>query len=190
MSATPCGHRHAVLFYKDHAFARDSVSHYLAAALRSGAPALLIARPALLAHVQIDLHRQHVQGIPFGPGRGSLATWDAHATLERICRDGKPDPELFEAVLGQALTQLTRDGLRPVAYGEMVDILCERGRFADAIALENLWNGLLARFDASLFCGYASARFDAPEAAPFAEAIRAAHGRAHDETTGPIRAWV
>jgi MEDS: MEthanogen/methylotroph, DcmR Sensory domain len=167
--------RHSVLFYKDDASVRESVSGYIASALRAGEPALVIARPALLHELTIEVHRQHVQGAPFGPERGAFITLDAEATLARICVEGKPDARLFQQVVGGVLDELCDSGKRVAAYGEMVGLLCERGHYADAVRLEHMWNALLARCHASLFCGYASELFRSPASRAFYEEIRATH---------------
>jgi hypothetical protein len=172
---------HAVLFYKDEGSLRDSVSGYIGAALRAGEPALVIAKPALLQQVRIELHRQHVQSAPFGPDRGSFVALDAEDTLRRICVGGSPDEALFQNVVGGALERLSEPGKQVAAYGEMVGLLCERGRYADAIQLEALWNDLLARSKATLYCGYARQLFDAPVGRPFYEKIRAAHSTSFED---------
>ena len=169
----PC--QHSVLFYKDDASVRDSLAAYVATALRAGEPALVIAKPALRQQLTIELHRQHVQGAPFGPARGTFLMLDAAETLGKLCIDGKPDATRFMEVVGAALDQLAPDGKRVAAYGEMVGILCERGQYADAVALEGMWNELLATANASLFCGYPRRLFTAPSSRSFYDQIRSAH---------------
>jgi hypothetical protein len=173
---------HAVLFYRDEATVRDNVAAYIAAALRLGQPALVIAKPALCQQLAIELHRQHVQGAPFGAGRGAFVTMDAESTLASFCRDGSPDPQLFHEVVGGALASLGAGDKHIAAYGEMVGLLCERGQYADAVRLEALWNDLLASSKASLYCGYAARLFDRPEARVFRDGIRAAHREVHEES--------
>jgi hypothetical protein len=167
--------RHAVLFYQDDAAVCHSVTGYVTAALRQGQPALVIAKPALLQELTLEVHRQHVQGDPFGPQRGRFVSMDAEATLAKICRNGKPDRGLFGAVIGGALEELGAGGQRVAAYGEMVGVLCERGQFADAVVLEGMWNELLVSAHASLFCGYARQLFKSSKARTFYDQIRAAH---------------
>lgn len=169
---------HSVVFYKDDASVRDSLTTYVTAALRAGDPALVIAKPGLLHEVTLEVHRQHM-ATPFGPQRADLVTLDAAGTLAKFCIDGKPDHALFDEVLGDALEGLCASGKRVAAYGEMVGILCERGQYADAVVLEAMWNELLARHRASLFCGYPSDLFTSAESRPFYHSIRAAHTVVH-----------
>jgi hypothetical protein len=166
---------HGVLFYRDGAMLRERTSGYIATALRAGQPGLVIARPDLLREVTIDLHRQHVQGAPFGPERGEFVALDADATLRRISVRDKPKAALFDQVIGAPVARLAAGGKRVAAYGEMVGILCERGQYADAVQLEAMWNALLAGVDANLYCAYAAPLFDRPGSADFRRQIVEAH---------------
>ena len=170
---------HAVLFYQDEAVVTENVAAYVGSALRRGEPALVIAKPALRKHVALEVHRQHVQGPPFGSRRGMFVTMDAGETLAKFCIEGKPDAGRFREVLGSVLDYLSGPGKRVAAYGEMVGLLCERGQYADAVRLEAMWNELLETANASLFCGYAKALFESADAAPFGAEIRAAHAQVY-----------
>ena len=167
--------RHTVLFYRDDASAFSNIAGYVATALRSGAPALVIAKPRLVEQITIDLHREHVDGTPFGRERGRFVSMDAAATLEKICRNGQPDEARFERVIGTAVDQLQAPGKSLTAYGEMVGILCERGQFAAAVDLERMWNLLLERRQASLLCGYPHHLFSDTASRDFYREIRGAH---------------
>jgi hypothetical protein len=166
--------KHAVLFYKDDGWLREQVSHYVMSALHTGRPAIVIAKPDLLQELKIAIHREHVQGAPFGPGRGSLLALDAAETLASISVDGRPDAARFMRVVGAPLKALAEDG-QVAAYGEMVAILCERGQYADAVHLEQLWNDLLAGCHASLYCAYQHRLFKNRDSQEFYDQIRAAH---------------
>lgn len=166
---------HGVLFYRDDALLRERTCGYIATALRAGQPGLVIARPDLLRQVATDLHRQHVQGTPFGPQRGEFVPMDADAVLRQISVRGKPQAALFDQVVGGAVARLAAGGRRVAAYGEMVGILCERGQYADAVRLEEMWNVLLAGVDANLYCAYAAPLFERPGSADFRRQIVEAH---------------
>jgi hypothetical protein len=180
--------RHTVVFYKDDAGLRHTIAPHIAAALRTGGPVLVIAKAQMRQEFALELHRQHVQGLPFGVARGPFVTLDAEQTLDQFCIDGRPDAALFQQVVGSAVRQLAAQGKYVTAYGEMVGILCGRGRFADAVRLEEMWNELLAMEGGRLFCGYASDLFDTPEAHGFREAIHAAHTDVEDTgaTASPL----
>jgi PAS domain-containing protein len=106
---------------------------------------------------------------------------------------GAPDPARFKAVI----TPLIRDGNpdRPIhAFGEMVAVLCERGEYEAALAVEALWNELLTQHTFSLFCGYPLRLFSSAERANGYQHFCACHSEVHvdgspslvhDETGGP-----
>jgi hypothetical protein len=180
--------KHAVLFYKDDAWLREQVTQHVTSALRSGRPAIVIAKPELLQELKIAIHREHVDGAPFGPRRGILVAIDAEETLAGICVAGRPDADRFMRIVGTAVKQLAGSG-QVAAYGEMVGILCERGQYADAVHLEQLWNDLLDACDASLYCGYAHRLFRTRDSKAFLERIRAAHDDVqHDPLAVPALA--
>jgi hypothetical protein len=172
--------KHSVLFYRDEETLRDRVLAHVAAALRDGEPALIIAKPGLREALAIELHRQHVQGKPFGPRRGSLSWLDAGATLDQFCIGGRVDATRFHEVVGGALARLSHGGTRVTAYGEMVGLLCEQGHYAEAMTLEALWNELLASTHTSLCCGYAEQLFESAAGRVYKNEIRALHSHAYE----------
>ena len=74
----------------------------------------------------------------------------------------RPSAEQFEAVVGGLMDQVGArfPNRRIRAFGEMVDLLCERGNPSAAAALEELWNRLARRRSFSLLCGYRIDVFD------------------------------
>jgi hypothetical protein len=82
---------------------------------------------------------------------------DAEETLAAILDGSMPSPGAFHEVIGGLADRV--DG--PVrAYGELVSLLCERGKVAAAMALEELWNDLLVTRQVTLHCGYHLDVFD------------------------------
>jgi hypothetical protein len=110
---------------------------------------------------------------------GRLTVLDAHDTLERLLRDGTPDAERFNDVIG-SLVAAEVPGTRGLrAYGEMVDVLAADGDFHGARQLEALWNDLRARIPFALFCGYSSVHFPDARGGEALRAIRRLHTHAH-----------
>jgi anti-sigma regulatory factor (Ser/Thr protein kinase) len=79
---------------------------------------------------------------------------DAAATLASLLVDHRPNPALFNSVVGGLIRDATTDGRRIRVYGEMVALLWEAGQVTAAMELESLWNGIGARVQFSLFCAY------------------------------------
>ncbi len=85
---------------------------------------------------------------------GQLIQLDAAETLPKLLRDGQPDPVLFDDVVGTLMDGCLSTGRNVRAYGEMVGLLWSRGDVAEALALEDMWNGLRDRHCFRLLCGY------------------------------------
>jgi hypothetical protein len=135
----------------------DNVASFLAEGYRAGEPIVVIARP-----VNWALMRDRLQflGVPVQSAiaKGTLVVKDAAQTLDEISPSGSPDAAAFDAAVGKAVMALSRRG-RVRAYGEMVDMLAQRGELTDAIGLEQLWNDLGERASFFLMCGYSAAHF-------------------------------
>jgi hypothetical protein len=157
--AGPAGH--AVQVYGDVSELADSVAKYLAVGFDLGEPAVVIATPEhwtcfgeRLAESGWSAARIEQQGLLFCA--------DADATLAAIMDGDRPSAGQFEAVVGGLLDGVgTRFPNRRIrAFGEMVNLLCERGNPRAAAALEELWNRLARRRSFSLLCGYGVDIFD------------------------------
>lgn len=153
----PRPHSHFVQLHDaaDNASLLSNIGRYLADGLVRGEGGIVIATethrvalPAAIAKAgfapEAALHD------------GRLVFLDAHETLDRFLVDGQPDPQRFADVVGGSVEALSaRTGRRGIrAYGEMVGVLWTAERYAAAIALEELWNMLLAEGGFELFCAY------------------------------------
>ena len=154
-------HAHLVQLYRDADEIATAAGTFLAEGLASGEPAVAIATAE---HRVPIVDRLRVGG--FDPARlrerGTLVVLDADPTLATILEDGAPSPARFDEVIGGLVTRLSEaaGGVPVRAYGEMVDLLWQRGDPEGAVALEELWNGLAERTNFSLLCGYRVDVFD------------------------------
>lgn len=64
------------------------------------------------------------------------------------------------AVVGELIKERAGRFRSVDAYGEMVNVLNEQGRFEAALRLEELWNGLLRQVSFNLYCAYRLNPFD------------------------------
>jgi hypothetical protein len=87
--------------------------------------------------------------------QSEVEAYDAELALRRFMRDGAPVRELFEDVVLEALGGRSPDEVR--CYGELVTVLWQQGNVTGAIALEELWDELLADVPVPLLCAYAHA---------------------------------
>ena len=152
---------HAVQVYRDVDELADSVSKYLAIGFDLGEPAVMIATPE---HWSCFGERLAESGWTAAriEQSGLLFCADADTTLAAIMDGDRPSADRFDAVVGGLLDRVAaRFPKRRIrAFGEMVDLLCERGNTAAAAQLEELWNRLARRRSFSLLCGYRIDVFD------------------------------
>ena len=175
---------HAVCFHDDALSAARNIAEFLAADAHSLDPLVMVSRRETFDRVMALL----ASGA-FGPriGTESIRFIDAETAIERFVEDGAVDPVRGERLLLELLSEVRRangDGTIRF-YGEMVDILCERGNFTAARALESLFPGLFTHEPRlTVLCGYARARFQG-EGAEYRHAICAEHTHAREEECEP-----
>ena len=148
---------HIVQFFDTDESRARNVAAFLAAGYAAGDTLIIVARPVIWAAM---IEQLEAQGVPVhtAVGSGRLVVKDAADTLRSLSRHGSPDAARFDQVVGQSVRTLAARG-RVRAYGEMVDMLAQRGDLEDAIKLEELWNVLGERTPISLMCGYSAAHF-------------------------------
>lgn len=157
--AAPSGH--AVQIYNDVDELADSVAAYLVAGFEAGDPGLVIATGE---HTRRYSERLAAAGWDASQleETGQLVVADAEETLDSFMVHDEPLPEAFEQVVGGLLDTVAArfPGGHVRAFGEMVDVLCERGQPEAAVRLEGLWNDMARRRRFSLLCGYRLNLFD------------------------------
>jgi MEDS: MEthanogen/methylotroph, DcmR Sensory domain len=152
---------HAAQIYTESTDLADSVAAYFAAGFDDGEPAILVATET---HTSLVLERLAASG--WDARRidelGLLISADADATLEQIMDGPLPAAAAFERVVVGVLDELGSrfPEIRVRVYGEMVDVLCQRGQQNAAVALEELWNRLAFTRRFALLCGYRLDVFD------------------------------
>jgi len=179
---------HVVQFFDSDETRHDAVAAFLADGYLSGCPLILIARHRNSAVILDRLQKAGVR-IKRDAASGRVTVLDATETLRRISRTGSPSVHPFDDVVGTLAARVSHHG-RIYAYGEMVDILAQRGDFADVTALEALWNRLLARTPMSLMCGYAAAHFVSATTQETLRDVCAAHSDVRVEHQDPLAAWL
>lgn len=159
-NAATCSH--AVEFYGDREDFLNRLSNFIRAAIQSGGSCLIIATEA---NRQALAQRLRAAGIDLAHAvqNSQYLLLDAEATLARFMVHGWPDQQLFLAAiephLMHAKASLGPDVKFPVAFGEMVAILCGEGHYEAAVRLEQLWNELARKHAFSLRCAYPSDGF-------------------------------
>jgi KaiC/GvpD/RAD55 family RecA-like ATPase len=146
-----------VQFYEGDEILAASVGKFLGEGRRAG---------DVLTVIATERHRQAFQQQLESEGSdmnaafasGQVAFLDAEETLSRFMREGEPDRDLFETVVGGIIAQRAASA-RGAPIREMVDVLWKRGDRTAAIRLEELWNDLQTRYSFTLLCAYAMGSF-------------------------------
>lgn len=139
---------HSVQLYQELDLLADTVAGYIGAGLARGEAALVIATPA---HRKAFLRKLDAQA---AIEEGQIKILDAEETLARFMTNGMPQWNAFHEALGGLIAELRLRYSAVRAYGEMVDVLWQKGERDAAIRLEEYWNELGGLQTFSLFCAY------------------------------------
>jgi len=177
---------HFVRFYDDGDTLLDEVASFIERALRTRGRAIVIATGA-----HTDALRRRLDELARAEGRSAppsrdVAWFDAETTLARLMVDGWPDRARFEYEVGRVVAEACAGGAPVHAFGEMVALLCARGRYDAALHLERLWNELARKLDFSLFCAYPWTLFPASDAAHVFRQVCAGHDHACADVAAPL----
>ncbi len=158
-SPEPTGH--AVQIYQDVSELAASVADYLVPGFEAGDPAIVIATAEHRGAFANALAERGWSGADIEEP-GLFTSLEAAETLAAFMHDGRPSKERFEHVVGGVIDSVSDrfPGRTIRAFGEMVDILCQRGDPASALELERLWNELARNRSFALLCGYQLDLFD------------------------------
>jgi hypothetical protein len=144
---------HVAQVYQDAGFLMEAVCHYVGSGLQQGEGVLLIMREA--NRNELERRLQAAGADPTEAiARGQLHFYEASEMLGRLMKGGMPDGELFRHLIGGALTQVRWKYPDVRAFGELVDILWQRGHRLAAQHLEELWNDFIRDRGFSMFCAY------------------------------------
>ena len=145
---SPGKHDHFVQLYQEIDPLAGAVADYVAEGLRRGEAAVIIATPE---HRAAFLQKLNA---PAAANPGQLTVLDSEETLAKFMANGMPQWKPFHELIGGLIAELRLRYPAVRAYGEMVDVLWQRGEREAAIRLEEYWNDLGRLQTFSLFCAY------------------------------------
>ncbi len=152
---------HIVQLYQDQDFLNRAVCRFAGAALANGEAIILV--PTLM-HWNAIRARLEAEGVDVEVARerGQLTVVDADELLPSFMRDAMPDPPVFRRVFGDVLGQARARGSYPEVrvWGEMVDVLWERGDVAASMNLEDQFDQLGKKSDIAIFCSFLMDNFN------------------------------
>jgi diguanylate cyclase (GGDEF)-like protein len=141
---------HAAHFYDDDDDLLPGLTGYISAGLFRDSVVVIASaehRRQLRQRLDPDL-------LAAARGGNRYVELDAAETLSRFMRNGFPDPDLFQMVVGSTILRSTTHRTRVRAYGEMVSLLWAEGNAAATLRLEDLWSDLQRRIAFPLLCAY------------------------------------
>ena len=152
---------HIVQLYQDREFLNRAVCRYVHAGLANGEGAILFSTPTHWNAVRPCLEAEGVD-VRAAQERGQLTIFDADELLFRFMRGGMPDPPTFANVVGDIIGQAHAGGSyqKVRAWGEMVNVLWERGEVAASMNLEDLFDQLAKKHDNAIFCSFLMDNFN------------------------------
>jgi hypothetical protein len=146
------GDRHRVAFYRATSELVEVALDTFAQAFRHGEPVLVIATEAHRQAFRAGL--EELFGAEPAALDSRLTMLDARKSLSDFMIDGHPDPERFDATIGDLVRRSLYRGHGLCAFGEMVALLWEDGLPQAALELEQLWNALQEGHAFTLLCAY------------------------------------
>jgi hypothetical protein len=159
--AAASAHDHILQLYQDHDFLNSAVCRYIGAGLANGDRIILFPT---LTHWNAFRQLLATEGVDVQAARerGQLTVVDANELLPRFMRDAMPDPHLFNAVIADVFRQARAGGRyqKMRAWGELVDVLWERGDVAGSMNLEDLFDQLNKKIGIAMFCSYLMDNFN------------------------------
>jgi len=146
---------HIVQLYQDQHFLNRAVCRFAAAALANGEAVILVPT---LAHWNAFRPRLEAEGVDVKAvqSRGQLTVVDADELLPRFMREAMPDAPVFLGLAADVIARARGAGRYPKVrwWGEMVNVLWERGDVAASMNLEDLFDQLAHGHDIAIFCSF------------------------------------
>ena len=152
---------HIVQLYQDEKFLSRAVCRFAVSAINHGEGVILVPTSAHWNALRPRLEAEGVN-IKAAQARGQLTVVDADQLLPGFMRDAMPDAPLFLGLAAETIAR-ARGGDRFTKvrwWGEMVNVLWERGDVAASMGLEDLFHKLAHDHEIAIFCSFLMDNFD------------------------------
>lgn len=153
---------HIVQLYQDQDFLNRAVCRFAGAAVANGEGVILVPTRAHWDGIRPRLEAEGVD-VEAARARGQLTVVDADEFLPRfMTRDAMPDSPLFLGLAGDVIANARAGGRYKSVrwWGEMVNVLWERGDVAASMNLEDLFDKLAEQHDIAIFCSFLMDNFN------------------------------
>jgi MEDS: MEthanogen/methylotroph, DcmR Sensory domain len=152
---------HIVQLYQDQEFLNRAVCRFAASALANGEGVILVPTAA---HWEAFRPRLEAEGVDIRASqeRGQLTVVDADELLPQFMRAAMPDAPVFLGLAGDVIGKARGGGRYPRVrwWGEMVNLLWERGDVAASMALEDQFDQLAHEHEIAIFCSFVMDNFN------------------------------
>jgi len=143
---------HIVQFYDTQDYLLNVLTNFIVPILSSKDAVVVIAVKDRLEALEVRLRNRGV-AVEEKQRKGQLSLIDAREMLDQLSTFDDRTPISIEPI-DSLLLQLDNKFANLYVYGELVNLLCEQGNHTSAVALEEIWNGLMKRHNFTLLCGY------------------------------------
>jgi hypothetical protein len=150
---------HIVQLYQDQDFLNRAVCRFAGAAIANGEGIILVPTVDHWNAIRPRLEGEGVD-VEAARKRGQLTVVDADEFLPRFMRDAMPDSPVFLGLAADVIGQARGRYQRVRWWGEMVNVLWERGNAAASMNLEDLFDQLAKQHDIAIFCSFLMDNFD------------------------------
>jgi len=152
---------HIVQLYQDQDFLNRAVCRFAGAALTNGEGIILVPT---MPHWNAIRPRLEAEGVDVEAARkrGQLTVVDADELLPRFMKDAMPDSPVFLGLAADVIAKARGTDQYPKVrwWGEMVNVLWERGDAAASMNLEDLFDQLAHKHDIAIFCSFLMDNFN------------------------------
>ena len=152
---------HIVQLYQDQDFLNRAVCRFAAAALANGEGLILVPT---LAHWNAFRSRLEAEGVNVEDAqrRGQLNIVDADELLPQFMQKAMPDAPMFLGLAGEIIARTRGAGRYSKVrwWGEMVNVLWERGDVAASMNLEDLFDRVSHEEGIAVFCSFLMDNFN------------------------------
>jgi len=152
---------HMVQLYQDERFLSRAVCRFAASAIQNGEGIILVPTAAHWDAIRPRLEAEGVD-VKAAQARQQLTVVDADDLLPNFMREGMPDGPLFLGLAADVVAKARTDAPAPKVrwWGEMVNVLWERGDVSASMRLEDLFDQLAHENDLAIFCSFLMNNFD------------------------------
>lgn len=152
---------HIVHLYQDQDFLNRVVCRFAAAALANGEGVILVPTQA---HWDAFRPRLEAEGVDIKGAQtsGQLNIVDADELLPRFMQQAMPDGPMFLGLAGEVIAKTRAAGRFSNVrwWGEMVNVLWERGDVAASMNLEDLFDRVSREQNIAVFCSFLMDNFN------------------------------